>query len=537
MRIDIIDTDQAFDDVRENWDRVFMSDPYAQHFLSWVWLKRYLFRRKRWFILALREKAEGSPYVAFFPLRIVTLLNEKTGQFYDEIIMAGNFAADYTGFLTMADYEEHAVAGFCSYIRQQNWTNLKIEYFYGPPGRREAMIRALQGPNVMFRDSTPKSLNDINNCICPGVPLPDRFDAYLDTRMSSQSRQKLRRFLRKVESDPDWKITFATPQTIKRDITILFDFWRTKWAPFKGKERTERLIAGSREMLMDCFVDGNLDVPVLWYQNKPLGALANIVDRQKMAMLFYVTGRDESWKTPSPGFVLHGYCIRRAIDNGFRYYDFLRGNEPYKYVFGPNERHISCTMFRSRSGQNLGDILNPRSIRFVYEKALQLYKEGKKANAEVAFKQVVDAAPEHYGARFGLANLLFEKGKLPQAEQAFDALAKQVESPVPVLMRLGETQLALHRYDEASVTFQNALKLSPFNREALYKRGVALTAAGKTIEALETFSTLRGYYSDNPAHREYTEKAKLAFERLMGSLGIGVTKLPTIPTTPKMLQS
>ena len=89
MRIDIIDTDAGFDAIRENWDSVFMEDPYAQHFLSWVWLKTYMGRRRRWFILALRERAEGSPYVAFFPLRVVTQQDKKTGRFIDEIIMAG----------------------------------------------------------------------------------------------------------------------------------------------------------------------------------------------------------------------------------------------------------------------------------------------------------------------------------------------------------------------------------------------------------------------------------------------------------------
>lgn len=295
-------------------------------------------RRKRWFILALRERPEGSPYVAFFPLRIVTEPDKKTGRFHDSIVMAGNAAADYTGFITLPDYENHAVAGFCSYIRQQNWTELKLDYLSGPPERHSAMIRALQGPLVMFRDNMPTNPYNINNCICPVVSLPDTFDSYLDSHMSSQTRQKLRRFLRKVEGDDEYRITFATKETIKRDMDILFDFWRIRWAPHKGKERTELLIGATRQMLMDVYIRGDLEVPVLWFGDQPLGALANIIDRQKKSVLFYITGRDENWKTPSPGLVLHGHCIRRAIEQGFKTYDFLRGNEPYKYFFGPEEQ-------------------------------------------------------------------------------------------------------------------------------------------------------------------------------------------------------
>ncbi|MGO7778212.1 GNAT family N-acetyltransferase, partial [Rhizobium johnstonii] len=94
--------------------------------------------------------------------------------------------------------------------------------------------------------------------------------------------------------------------------------------------------------------------------DQPLGALANIIYRQKKAILFYITGRDENWKTQSPGLILHGYCIRRAIEHGFKTYDLLRGNEPYKYMFGVEERRISCTLFRTSNGQNLHGVLNPR---------------------------------------------------------------------------------------------------------------------------------------------------------------------------------
>ncbi|WHA43204.1 GNAT family N-acetyltransferase [Agrobacterium larrymoorei] len=517
MHIDVIDSWSGFDAIRANWDQVFLDDPFAQHFLSWTWLKAYLSRRGRWFILALRERAEGSPYVAFFPLRVVTQHDKKTGRFFDEIIMAGNFAADYTGFITLPKYEDRAVEGFCAFLKQQRWTHLKLDYLSGPPGRRDAMVRALQGPLVMFRDNTPKSPNNINNCVCPVVELPSNFDDYLETHMSSQTRQKLRRFLRKVESDDSYRITFATAETIDRDMDILFDLWRVKWTPFKGKERTEKLISATREMLMDSFADGNLDVPVLWHGNQPLGALANIVDRQKSTILFYITGRDENWKTPSPGLILHGYCIRRAIAMGFTHYDFLRGNEPYKYMFGPVDRPISCTLFRTRDGENLQGKLHPFSIRFVYEEALKFYKRGAKAQAEISFRQVLDAAPEHSGAIFGLANLMFEKGAFNEAEEAYASLSRTLQNPLTVLLRLGEARLAKQDYQGAVAAFEDVTRRAPFHHEALYKCGIALVAANRKTEAAAVFEKLQNFHSDDRQNMEYAEKARNTLTRIRAS--------------------
>lgn len=529
MRIDIIDTIAGFDAIRDNWDQVFMDDPDAQHFLSWIWLKNYLSRRRRWFILALRERDPDAPYVAFFPLRLITHLNEKTGLFYDEIMMAGNFTADYTGFIVRPDYEHHAIAGFASFLKHQNWTELKLEYFSGPADRREKMIQALQHPEVMFRDSSPKNNENIDNTICPVVSLPASFDDYLERCMSSQTRQKLRRFLRKVEGDDIYRITMATAETIDRDLDILFNLWRIKWSARKGAERTERLIITTREMLMDCFNSGNLDVPVLWHGDQPLSALANIVDRQKKAILFYMTGRDENWKTPSPGLILHGYCIRRAIEGGFKTYDFLRGNEPYKYMFGVEERRISCTLFRTRNGLNLHGVLNPRSIRFVYEQALDMYRNGARGKAEIAFNQVLQSSPGHAGAEFGIANLLFDRGKLTEALSAYKALVEQASDPTPIRMRLGDTQLALHQYDQAAETFRQVVETGPHLVQAHYKRGIALAAGKRLEEAERVLAAICEVHSDDPTALDYAAKAGAAIERIRAAAEPTTHKTDILP--------
>ncbi|MGI2034638.1 GNAT family N-acetyltransferase [Rhizobium panacihumi] len=512
MRIDVIETLEALRKVRENWQSVFMADTSAQYFLSWSWLYRYLSHRKRWFILALRHSEPDAPYVAFFPVRLQTQRDDK-GQFFDEIIMAGNYAADYTGFIAQPQYESLAVRGFSDFLKAQNWRQIKLDYFGGPPGRHEAMLRALQGPKVMFRNNKPRNEQNVDNTICPVINLPDTWDGYLENHMSSQTRQKLRRFLRKVEGGDDYRITLATPQTIKRDMDILFDFWRKRWQPSKG-DKTEKLIAASREMLMDCFEDGDLDVPVLWHRDRPLGVLANIVDRRKRAILFYITGRDEEWTTPSPGLVLHGYCIRRAIAEGFHTYDFLRGTEPYKYMFGVEDRQINCTMFRTRDGKNLGGKLNTRSIRFVYDQAVAFYNNGKKPEAEMAFRQVLAAMPGHRGAQFGLANLQFERGQLKKAEEAYRSLLPRIETPVPVLLRIGDVELATRRYRQAAETFDQICRLARDHVEARYKRGVALIAMSRLRDASAVLTEAAAMGGRDPASGFYADKAQKALLRL-----------------------
>ena len=513
MRIDVIETLSDLEAIRDNWDRVYLNDPSAQYFLSWTWICDYLRRRGRWLILALREREPGSPYVAFFPLRLVTNQDPKTGLFTDDIVMGGSRIADYTGLLSDPSYEDRAIEGFAHFLRSQNWTMLRLENFHGPAKRQDALLRALSAADVTVHRFTPVD-NGVDQSICPVVELPDSWDTYLETKMSSQMRQKLRRFLRQVEADQAFRITFATNETIASDLDILFRLWRGKWQEQKG-DRTEPIINSACDMLLDTFDRGDLSLPVLWHGDRPLGALANLLDRQKKAVLFYVTGRDDTWKTPSPGLVLHATAIRQAIAQGYRTYDFLRGNEPYKYAFGVEERFIRYHHLRSKTGRNLRGGLNLRSVAYVYERAVQHYAKGEKAFAAVAFNQVAATDPEHYGARFGLAQLLFDNGRLAEAEAAYKQLLGKLPDVAAVLLRLGDAQMAQQKFSDAVKSFAEAVEHQPNSCEALYKQGISLVAARRKGDAIKAFRAVEALHSDDAANATYRQKARETLLKLL----------------------
>lgn len=55
-------------------------------------------------------------------------------------------------------------------------------------------------------------------------------------------------------------------------------------------------------------------------------------------MHFYLSGFDPEWERYSPGSLLIHYSIEYARSAGDRYFDFLRGPEPYKYRWGAVDR-------------------------------------------------------------------------------------------------------------------------------------------------------------------------------------------------------
>lgn len=58
----------------------------------------------------------------------------------------------------------------------------------------------------------------------------------------------------------------------------------------------------------------------------------------KGAAYYYLSGFDPEFKVFSPGTMVVGHAIERAMAEGARRFDFLRGQEPYKYLWGAGDR-------------------------------------------------------------------------------------------------------------------------------------------------------------------------------------------------------
>ena len=54
----------------------------------------------------------------------------------------------------------------------------------------------------------------------------------------------------------------------------------------------------------------------------------------------YNSGYDPEFRDLSVGLINHAYGIRASIAEGIKVFDFMRGNEPYKYHLGGRDRAI-----------------------------------------------------------------------------------------------------------------------------------------------------------------------------------------------------
>lgn len=364
MRVDFIETPEAFEQLEQSWNRAQEADCDAGYFLSWEWLD-VVFRanRGRWRVLAVRPEDEPLNYVAFLPLWLDVRWSQSKVEFATKLEAAGRLSwAQYTGFVCIPDWEEEALVALAAALRTLPWSHARLTNWL-VSGRRRALFLSAFPPDeyeVAIQDRV-RAEGEIDNRVCPFVPLPDSYEEYLSKRVSANTRQKIRRFSRKVEQSADLQLTPTNPDQFEKHLDALLELWLRKWAPVRGQVSAERAVRKYRKILGQSMECDAVFMPMLWSAGTVLGGLVHIVDRRKGVVHFIVAGRDEAASDPYIGLVLHAYSIRWAIENNMRLYDLCHGDEAYKYSLGAIDKRIEHLTISRRSAVG-GGRLDPLNV-------------------------------------------------------------------------------------------------------------------------------------------------------------------------------
>jgi tetratricopeptide (TPR) repeat protein len=486
MQIDIIDNFQTLKKIRENWDSVYEADHQAHFFLSWVWLSGWLqMVAEPWFILAAKSDTRDSSYIAFFPLKLL-LKQQDGGGFYTQLCMAGNSMADYTGLICLPGYEDEVIPAFAAYIQQQlAWSSFDVKSILETDKRMYLLLRSFSGDSFEFSQYRfQNQTEDTDNYIAPYVSLTDDWDKYLQNYVSSNTRQKIRRFLRKIESSDEFYITQVNADNLESHIEILLRLWESKWRDRKGND-CDVIMDSIGAILRHCFENNCLYFSVLWQGDKPLGAIANYVDVQQKSMLFFIAGRDESFNNPPPGLILHADAIRYAIENGFKVYDFLKGNEEYKYSFGAKERCIQHIVVKYKHCQNRQ--INVRTLPLALKFTFEHHQANRLTEAEQGYRQILETQSNHPEALYGLGVLMKQKGEYQTAENLLKNLLQVQPNSIKALFSLGNLYQTQGQLSSAIEAYNQVLALQPDAIAVYNNLGYALQQQGKFEYAIACY--------------------------------------------------
>jgi len=485
VRIEYIAGRDNIGALRPNWESVFDSDPEATFFQSFDWL----FGSDGGpgcfgFVLAARAPDDDSDFVAFLPLQPNTRYG--SAGFYNLLTLVGTNATDYNGFICRPEYEEDAIPALAAELRRMNWAHLRLLNFAASERRADLFLRDFPDTDFETKPYEEFSLDGIDNNICPYAVLADDWDEFLQERLSSNMRQKIRRFLRQVEGSDAYRITHSDSETFERDLDLLMKLWTDMWGERKGKQL--RTIQNSyRRLLRHAHETQTLFMPMLWHEDRPVCVLAILVDHRAKIYHFYLSGRDGSFEGPPSGLVMHAYAIRHAISNGFRKYDFLRGNEQYKYSFATEERYIRSLVLSTKSNENLGGRLDPRCLRSVQRRSTEFYRTGELADAQRGFSQILHVAPNHEGTAYWHGIASARLGDHDIAVRQFGMLARRNPDSVKIWYRLGRSLVAKRDWTAAAHAFSGLLRRNRNLPKIFYLLGQLLLMIDRSDKAVAAF--------------------------------------------------
>ena len=181
--------------------------------------------------------------------------------------------------------------------------------------------------------------------VAPQFKLPLQYETYLQEMVDKKQRHEIRRKQRRAEREVkvDFYVVNKT-HSLEAEVDDFValqrasradkaDFMTPAMRRFFGAVARRLLDAG---LLRLCFLSLNGE--------KAATLFAFEYDRR---FLLYNSGYDpDAYAQLSPGWVLLAYSIQYAIATGCRLFDFMQGNEEYKYRFGSQDYKVMRVIVR-----------------------------------------------------------------------------------------------------------------------------------------------------------------------------------------------
>tara|TARA_Y100000768_G_scaffold353131_1_gene305210 strand:- start:15713 stop:16657 length:945 start_codon:yes stop_codon:yes gene_type:complete len=173
--------------------------------------------------------------------------------------------------------------------------------------------------------------------VSPYLTLPKSWDEYM-SYLPKKKRHELRRKIRRLEENSD----FLSGDLISLDDKdeILEEFLRLHKISSDEKRifMTNKMELFFKDLIEEMLKEKSLKYSYLKINNQTVACSISFMDQKNRFL--YNSGFDPSYNNFSSGLLNHAFAIKRSIQEGLKTFDFMRGNERYKYDLGGVDKNI-----------------------------------------------------------------------------------------------------------------------------------------------------------------------------------------------------
>ncbi len=296
---------EKLSELKSAWNELFDSMPNAAPFVSYEWfsaLAACILETDPELLVYCENGAIKGIIPASISGKTITMIGDER-------------VTDLIDMICVPNYEATITAGLAEYIKEGGFS---IDLF---PFEQDSCL--VTGLNKHL----PR-LSIVKQDQCPLLDLPETWEDYL-ANLDGKSRHELKRKLKRVNGAV---IEDVKPTEVERFLEFM--------AMSHGKKRaflTSEIVRFFKSLVDGFHSRGWLRMRAAVFNGQTIGMLLGFRFRQRAYL--YNIGFNPAFRMLSPGIITIGLDINSAIDDGFKYYDFLRGEEDYKYRLGAKRRY------------------------------------------------------------------------------------------------------------------------------------------------------------------------------------------------------
>ncbi len=179
----------------------------------------------------------------------------------------------------------------------------------------------------------------------PYLKLAGNFDEYL-MGIKKKQRHEIRRKMRRAAADERKVTWYIVDDPEKLDENIEACCALMAQDPAKQVFLTGLMKPHMKATIRTAFDAGWLQLAFLEVDGEKAAGYLNFDYDNRIWV--YNSGLDRKFRDLSPGWVLLGHLLQWANENNRAEFDFMRGDEPYKYKFGGVDRFVVRVMINFR---------------------------------------------------------------------------------------------------------------------------------------------------------------------------------------------
>jgi CelD/BcsL family acetyltransferase involved in cellulose biosynthesis len=332
MEIHTIETVEGFLSLRDEWNSLLQSSAADCVFLTHEWLSvwwKHMSEDRALHIVTVREDGEltGILPLAERAPRLSRMMPRTL-----EFLGTGLIGSDYLDAIVRPGREPKVLATLADHLDNCGLM-LQLNQLRGG-----ACVASVLAEKLRHREWIG---DETKMNVCPYIDLRGHtWDSYLAT-LGPNIRKNINRYLRNLPKTFHMQFDCATtPVEARAALESAIDLHHKRWGARGTSEafQTVAVIAFHREFVQRAAERGWLRLLVLSLDGKAVAALYGL--RYGPTFYFYQSGFDPAYSKHSVGVTTMGLGIKTAIEEGALEYDFLHGDEEYKFHWASGSRDL-----------------------------------------------------------------------------------------------------------------------------------------------------------------------------------------------------